>query len=273
MADDCWVETPKGRIFAALWHSVDASDERPPIVLFHDSLGCVALWRDFPLHLSQATGRRVIAYDRLGFGRSDPYPGRLGLDFVRDEAETGFAALRVHLGLERFVLFGHSVGGAMAVVSAGRDPENCAALVTESAQAFVEDRTREGVGDAKRRFSEAGQIDRLRKYHGDNAEWVLNAWTETWLSEAFRTWTLDDDLPRVSCPTLAIHGEFDEYASVRHPERIAASTAGPGEMEIIPGCGHVPHRETPDAVVRSVASFLSRAADPERPAGTPKALD
>ncbi|MFX8098550.1 alpha/beta fold hydrolase, partial [Acinetobacter baumannii] len=83
--------------------------------LLHDSLGCVALWREFPQRLVQATGRAVIAYDRLGFGQSDPHRGPIGADFIRQEAHTGFSALIDQLGVERFIVFGHSVGGGMAV--------------------------------------------------------------------------------------------------------------------------------------------------------------
>jgi pimeloyl-ACP methyl ester carboxylesterase len=43
------------------------------------------------------------------------------------------------------VPFGHSVGGAMAVATAARIPDRCAAVITESAQAFVEDRTVAGI--------------------------------------------------------------------------------------------------------------------------------
>ena len=78
---DQWVEHPQGRLFTRTWMPADVPDaarHAGPIVLFHDSLGCVELWRDFPARLGLATRRRVIAYDRLGFGRSDPHPGRLG---------------------------------------------------------------------------------------------------------------------------------------------------------------------------------------------------
>ena len=158
-------------------------------MLFHDSLGCVELWRQFPAHLSQAAGCSVIAYDRLGFGRSDPHPDQLSANFVRDAAQDSFGPLREQVGFNDFVALGHSVGGGMAVVAAGAYPAGCRALVTVSAQAFVEDRTLEGIRAAKADFTQSGQIERLRKYHGHKAEWVLNAWTETWLSPAF--WRLE----------------------------------------------------------------------------------
>ena len=56
----------------------------------HDSLGCVALWRDFPAQLAQATARVVYAYDRLGFGLSDANTQPLAHSFVITEAEQTF---------------------------------------------------------------------------------------------------------------------------------------------------------------------------------------
>ena len=69
--EETWIETPQGRLFAKRWRGRAGTDAGPcPIVLLHDSLGCVDLWRDFPARLAQAAQRDVIAYDRLGFGRS-----------------------------------------------------------------------------------------------------------------------------------------------------------------------------------------------------------
>jgi pimeloyl-ACP methyl ester carboxylesterase len=258
--DETWIETPRGRLYAKRWRVsaavAAAGDARCPIVLLHDSLGCVELWRDFPARLALATRRDVIAYDRLGFGRSDRHPGALETSFVRDEAAHGFDMLRTQLGLDAFVVFGHSVGGGMAVGCAARFPDACRALVTESAQAFVEDRTLAGIRDAARRFAEPTQIERLARYHGDKAEWVLRAWVETWLSPAFRDWHLGDVLAQVRCPTLVIHGEHDEYGSPSHPDRIAARVGGPSTVEIVRDCGHVPHREHQGVVLERVGAFL-----------------
>jgi pimeloyl-ACP methyl ester carboxylesterase len=259
---DILLSTGSSRIYAKRWDPVqDQQEGSTPIVLFHDSLGCVELWRDFPERLAQATARSVIAYDRLGFGRSDPHPGKLDNGFVRNEARTTFHDLCEQLQLERFVAFGHSVGGGMAVACAAAWPQRCRALITESAQAFVEDRTLAGIRAAQRAFAEPGQLDRLRKYHGDKADWVLHAWTDTWLAADFADWNLDEDLRRVQCPALILHGEHDEYGSARHPEHIAALLPTSSAMRILPGCAHVPHREQSEVVVDIVESWLAAQAD------------
>lgn len=252
---DRWIATPAGRLFAQRWRGRD--DAAAPIVLLHDSLGSVELWRDFPARLAAASGRATIAYDRLGFGRSDPHPGRLDAGFVAAQAHEGFAHVREAFALERFVVFGHSVGGGMAVACAARFAAHCAGLITESAQAFVEDRTREGILAARAAFADPAQVERLRKYHGDKAEWVLRAWIDTWLAPDFADWNLDAELARVTCPLLAIHGERDEYGSVRHPERIAAGVAGPATLRIVQGCGHVPHRERGEEVLETIGGWLA----------------
>ncbi|MBT8767039.1 alpha/beta fold hydrolase [Metapseudomonas boanensis] len=256
--EDHWIQSPFGKLFVRRWQpdaAGEAADEAP-IILLHDSLGCVELWRDFPGRLSAATGREVIAYDRLGFGRSDPHPGEWSVDFIRDEAERFFPLLLSSLGIQRFIAFGHSVGGAMAVNCAARYPAHCQALITESAQAFVEDRTLQGIRGAKDEFRKPGQLERLQRYHGDKARWVLEAWTETWLADAFAAWSLAENLAPIECPLLVIHGEQDEYGSLQHPERIAGLAKGRAETLILVGCHHVPHREMSERVIGAVSRFL-----------------
>lgn len=252
---DGYVDGPDGRRFVRTWSPATPSDAAP-IVLLHDSLGCVALWRQFPAALCARTQRRVIAYDRLGFGRSAPYPGPLPLDFIATEAADGFAALRREFGLDRFVLFGHSVGGGIAVNIAARYGEACTALITESAQAFVEDRTAQGIRDARALFADPAQRARLHRYHDDKAEWVLDAWITSWLHPDFAAWSLAPALPQLSSPVLAIHGENDEYGSPRHPEMIARLAGGPARAVILSETGHVPHREREADVLTLVADFL-----------------
>jgi pimeloyl-ACP methyl ester carboxylesterase len=257
-ASDQWITTEQGRLFARAWIPSDPRPDRnATILLFHDSLGCVDLWRDFPEQLAVATRRTVVAYDRLGFGRSDVHAGTLPTTFIHDEAMTVVPRLSDALGLDTMVLFGHSVGGAMAIATAAQRPERCAAVVTESAQSFIEDRTLAGIRAARADFERPGQLERLARYHGPKARWVLDAWVETWLSPAFADWRLDDYLRDVQCPILALHGDQDEYGSPQHPERIVRLTQGPSRAVILDGCGHVPHREQPTRVLDEVTQFLA----------------
>lgn len=255
---DQWVDHPHGRIFSRTWipgGEPEGAGRPSPIVLFHDSLGCVALWREFPLQLSLATGRRVVAYDRLGFGQSDARCERPALDFIAEEATLYFPAVHRQLGLERFIAYGHSVGGAMAIHCAAAFASRCEALITEAAQVFAEDRTLQGIRAAKCRFDD-GQIERLVKYHGGKARWILDAWTEVWLDPRFASWTLSDVLPLVSCPVLALHGEFDEYGSMCHPNWISQRCSGRSRVEILADTAHVPHGERLQQVVDLVSAFL-----------------
>ena len=256
-AREVLVNAPGGRLFARLWGEGRMSQARPPIVLIHDSLGSVELWRDFPARLAAATGHPVVAYDRLGFGRSDPHPGRLETPgFVRDEARIALPALRSGLGVDHTVLFGHSVGGAMAVVAAAEMDATTVGVITEAAQVFAEERTLAAIRAAKEAFAAPGQLERHARYHGTKASWVLNAWTESWLAPAFASWTVEDDLRRVRCPILAMHGDRDEYGSRAHPERIAALVPTSTDIVLFDDCGHVPHRERTDGVLTAVRMFI-----------------
>lgn len=259
------IPTPRGTLFARTWTPPEPTSPRAPILLFHDSLGSVELWRDFPSQLAGATGRTVIAYDRLGFGQSDPHPGPLPLTFIHDEAATVVPVLCDALHLSTMVLFGHSVGGGIAIATAAHLPDRCIAVITESAQSFVGDRTLTGLHAARAEFAQPGQLDRLAKYHGPKARWVLDSWLNTWLAATFANWSLQDELRpahsavpcQVRCPVLALHGDRDEYGSFEHARRIAGLTQGPSQALLLENCGHVPHRENPTRILSEITRFLA----------------
>ncbi len=255
---DRWVSTEQGQMFAREWRPDVLISDVHTILLFHDSLGSVEQWRDFPEKLAAHTGLTVIAYDRLGFGRSDAHPGLLGQDFVYSEAEVGVPAVRAAFEIDRMILAGHSVGGGMSIATAAAFPDVTKGVIAMAAQAFIEERTLAGITEAKKVFSQPGQIDRLVKYHGDKARWVLDAWTETWLSPVFAGWNLDDALRRVQCPILAVSGDRDEYCSLAQLQRIAAMAKGLTEIAVVEDCGHVLQREKPEAVLNIVTTFISK---------------
>ncbi|MDR0237634.1 alpha/beta hydrolase [Acinetobacter sp.] len=228
-----------------------------PIILLHDSLGSVQLWRDFPEKLAEITGCQIIAYDRLGFGQSSEHPNILDIDFVRNEAIEVFSVILEQLKIQDFIVMGHSVGGGMATHCSVQYPQQCKALITISAQSFVEQQTLTGIQDAKTNFQHVGQMDRLKKYHGEKAQWVLAAWTETWLSSEFSHWHLKDTITQIQCPLLVIHGELDEYGSLAQPQQFINYASGKSQMEIIKGAKHMPHKENPEQILEIIQSFIT----------------
>ncbi|NLS15343.1 alpha/beta hydrolase [Rhizobium sp. P40RR-XXII] len=248
-----WIESAAGRLYAKSW-APDAKISLPPIILFHDSLGCIALWRDFPEPLAHSLGRQVIAYDRLGFGRSDARIDLLQQNFVALEAEEAVPLLCEQFSIRKFVACGHSVGGGMAVETAASFGERCDAVISIAAQAFVEERTLQGIRVAEQEFRSAETLARLARYHGSKTDWVLHAWIDTWLAPERAGWSLDPALEKLRCPVLAIHGDRDEYGSEAHPRRIAA---GRGSLHILSDTGHSPHRERPGLVIKTIKDFLA----------------
>ena len=92
------------------WACWGVSSDRPVIVLLHEGLGCVALWRDFPQALAEATGCGVFAYSRAGYGRSDGCDLPRPLDYMTCEAVEVLPEVLTALASENVVLMGHSDG-------------------------------------------------------------------------------------------------------------------------------------------------------------------
>ena len=98
-----WTDAPHGAIVADGKRLEAAAFGPPPeaaptLVLLHEGLGCVALWRDFPQKLAQATGFGVFVYSRAGYGRSDPVDLPRPLDYMTREARFSLPAV---LGRDR----------------------------------------------------------------------------------------------------------------------------------------------------------------------------
>ncbi len=253
---ELFVEVAEGSLYLKKW-TPEIIEHTSPIVLMHDSLGSVDLWRNFPEQLASSLSCEVIAYDRLGFGRSSANKNKPSVNFVWDEADLYFSHIKKAAQIDTtFFLFGHSVGGGMSIGIAAVD-KDCIGVITESAQAFVEDLTIKGIEEAQVIFQQPEQFKRLEKWHKDKTSWVLSAWIDTWLSTEFSNWSLMPRINNVTCPTLALHGDRDEYGSRAFPEYIAKNVAGKSSMVIIDDCGHVPHKEKTEEIINHVKLFIS----------------
>jgi len=244
-----------GQLFIKEWVP-DRVVNETPIILFHDSLGCSEMWYNFPELLAGLLSRRVISYDRFGFGQSEPNTVPALHTFIEDEVMGDFPAVKRHLGIKAYIAIGHSIGGVIGAHLAGID-EDCLSVITISSPPYVEEKTFQGIRDAKQFFSQSSAMDRLSKWHGNKAHWVVASWVDIWLSPAYSSWNLYDQLSRIKCPTLAIHGDNDEYGSLAFPECIASRVSGIGQYAILKNCGHVPHKEQPEALLREISVFMN----------------
>lgn len=234
----------------------------PELLLLHEGLGSVSMWRDFPARLAAATGARVIAYSRLGFGRSAartlPYTPR----FMHEEAHQTIPALRAALGIGRPVLVGHSTGASMGLLHAAHDPLGVAGVVAMAPLIDVEGGNIESIRDARRVYEDTDWRDKLARHHEHPIDAVFASWNDTWLDPAFRAWTIAPDLAALRCPILAILGEDDPYSTPAQLRTLSQASTGAASVELlqIPGCGHAPHRERADVVVPAIARFTAGVA-------------
>ncbi len=244
------------RLPYAWWGEVPSPD-RPVLVLLHEGLGSLLLWRDFPAHLAKATGCPVFAYERPGHGGADRPTAPRPDDYHRIEAERVLPAVLAAVGIDRPILFGHSDGGTMALLYAAAAPDAVRAVITEAAHVIVEDLTITGIEAARAAYAAGPLRQRLHRYHGDNTDWIFDAWSLTWLRPEFRAWDIRARLATLRCPALVLQGAEDEYGTIAQVEGVCQSVAGPCEPLILPQCGHIPHHQQRAAVLQAVQRFLA----------------
>jgi pimeloyl-ACP methyl ester carboxylesterase len=229
----------------------------PHLVFLHEGLGSVGQWKDFPLSLCKITKLPALVFDRWGYGKSEPC-GKVGdIGYLHEEALTCLPQVLGYFGIEKCILIGHSDGGSIALMFAAAHPEKVCCLVTEAAHVFVEDVTLEGIREAVRVYEDTGLRERLSKYHGDKTDLVFKRWSETWLSPSFREWNIENYLPDVNCPVLAIQGKDDPYGTPAQVDAISRQVSGPSSGLIIPDCGHIPHFQAREVVIQAMADFIA----------------
>ncbi len=250
------VRLPGGRLEAVRIDPAGATPGRPPVVFLHDALGAISLWRDLPDRLCAALGREGLVYDRLGYGRSDPWPTTPGLDFFDVESRQSLPEVLRQAGIRHPVLFGHSDGATIALLFAAAFPDVPAAVVAVAGHVFIEEETVAGVEEAAVAWRTTDLPTRLARHHGDKADAVFRFWSETWRAPAFRGFSAVEAIRAIRCPLLVLQGEQDDYASLAQVEAIARAVSGPVKTVVFPGLGHFPHREDPGRVVAETAGFL-----------------
>jgi pimeloyl-ACP methyl ester carboxylesterase len=264
---------------AALVPDGSAMRERPTVVLLHGGPGSYDHSYFKPDFGRLSIVAQVIYLDLPGHGRSEwgepeSWGFELCADAVRDFCDT--------LGSAGPIVYGHSLGGFVAMVYAARHPGHPGALVLQSTFArfdlgrIVEEFRRaggDGVAAIAERFYGGDRLSvtpeewaRCRRLFGpwvlgdeERARTVVNLELSSPGLQLMRGFDVLEQLGRVNCPTLVCVGELDPITPVAAAREIVdALPAGTVQLEVIEGAGHfTTWKDAPDRYWPLVTKFVT----------------
>src|SRR5947207_7151030 len=233
------VFTIAGKRIEAAWHEPEP-EQAPTLVLLHEGLGSVAMWKEFPQNLAERTGYGVLVYSRPGYGRSDPVELPRPLTYMHEEARDILPAVLDRAGVRKAILVGHSDGASIATIYAGsRQDFRIRGLALIAPHFFVEEVTVRSIAAAKDAYETGDLRARLSKYHRD-VDLAFWGWNGAWLDPQFRSWNIDEYLPYIRVPILIVQGEDDPYGTAAQIELAEQETYCPVEIRMVPAAGHSP---------------------------------
>jgi proline iminopeptidase len=270
---------------AALVADGPAMRERPTVVLLHGGPGSFDHSYFKPEFARLAETAQTIYLDLRGHGRSEwGDPGAWSFETCADDVRAFCDALAI----DRPVVYGHSLGGFVAMLYAARHAGHPAALVLQSTFArFDLDRIEEEF--RRRGGEEAGSVARL-VYGGEGASVTDEEWKRTWKlighwvpgeeedartivntgvnrtgGDRMREFDVVDDLGTIECPVLVCVGELDAITPVSAAREIhAALPAGSASLEVVENAGHFTWRDAPDRYWPLLLDFVRSYSDPGR---------
>jgi pimeloyl-ACP methyl ester carboxylesterase len=232
-----------------------APDAAPTIVMLHEGLGSAALWGDFPEKLQAATGAGIFAYARAGYGASSPVTLPRPLDYMQIEALEILPALLDAIGFRRGLLLGHSDGASIATIYAGGTGDHRVRGVVLMAPHFVvEDVSVASIAAIKTAYETTDLRSKLGRWHRD-VDNAFYGWNGAWLDPQFRTWDISEYLAYIRVPVAIFQGADDQYGTIRQIEIAREECYCPVDVTMLPGAGHSPHREAPEATLDAVSEF------------------
>lgn len=231
-------------------------EDAPTIILLHEGLGSVRLWRDFPEKLVATTGFGVFAYSRQGYGASDPVSLPRPINYMDLEAEESVFDVLSAIGVRNYVLLGHSDGASIAAIYAGLENarEGLKGVILMAPHFFAEPESVDAISKIRKVYDQ-GLKEKLAKYHHD-VDGAFLGWNETWLHPEFMDWNIEGFLPNIRVPVLMIQGEGDEYGTFRQVEALKSGLKGTARVEYLPDCGHTPHQEKEAETLSAVSRFI-----------------
>jgi pimeloyl-ACP methyl ester carboxylesterase len=251
-----------------------SGDSRTTVFLLHGIYGSKEYWRPQTERLV-ARGYRVVAWDAPGYGLS-PLPDPFSFDVV---AEAG-ALLINKLGTERNVVHGHSMGGQITPRIRLKAPDRVHGIVISSTIGYFANRTKEEQEEFVRKrtappppgtdpiaanlivvngmlgaTSGGPEVDLVRHWASRTPPETVKAAVKA--VQAMPEADAVAGFKAISVPTLLVAGEVDQVGHPAGMKRVADMIKG-CEFGTVPGSGHYPWAENPEAFNRYFLGFLSK---------------
>ena len=274
-ADIVW----QGRSISIEYEWLNRERTDAPLMLFlHEGLGSLSMWRDFPARLCEAAGIQGLVFSRYGYGHSTTRSAQeqWGGDFVQVQATELIPSFLKSAGVrpdQPLWLFGHSDGGSIALIMAAHDPARYAGVIVAAPHTSIDALTAQGVSVSRKAFFDGVTKTGLQRHHAD-AQSVVMGWADSWLTPESLQWTIVPLLASITCPLLAIQGEHDAYGMLEQIRVIPRHVPHARLLEL-KDCGHIPHFEMPDTVIKASVAFMQSVCDAghagaeQEPAGVP----
>jgi pimeloyl-ACP methyl ester carboxylesterase len=250
-------------------HAEVQGTAEPALVFLHYWGGTSRTWR---MVIAELEGQfKTVAYDARGWGQSDKATAGYKMADLADEV----LSLVKALGIKRYVLVGHSMGGKVAQLAASRRPEGLLGLILVAP-----------AQPTPRRNPDEMRQQQLHAY--DNCENVLKAIgsgrltarppspeileqiVEDSLSgsrEATMAYPMESILEDISpevekfnVPTVLLAGELDQVDSIERHETEVLAYLPNAEFKIIKGSGHLIPIDEPVQLAKEIARFATRLA-------------
>jgi proline iminopeptidase len=273
-----------------LWFDVDgpalvpdgpAMRERPTVVLVHGGPGGYDHSYFKPDFAPLTRKAQLVYLDLRDHGRSARHdPADWSFEVCADDVRA-FCDI---VGIAKPIVYGHSMGGFVAMLYGARHPGHAAALVLQSTMARF-DLARLVEGFRRVGGDDVAELAR-RDYGGDpvsDEEWarvfaafgprvpdkqqlarrIRNAELGAHGMELMREFDIVDQLARIDCPTLVCVGELDPGTPVEASREIVdALPPGIGRLAVIEQAGHFPWKDVPEQYFAVIENFVARPHNP-----------
>ena len=242
------------------WSTFGSAPARnqPVILMLHEGLGCLALWREFPERIAEATGLPVFAYSRAGYGQSDPVDLPRPLDYMTREALNVLPDILEAIGARRYILLGHSDGATIAAEYAGRVEDfRIRGLILMAPHFFAEPMNLAEIERARTAFETTDLKAHMAKYHRDPVA-TFRGWNEAWLDPGFKDWDVTDVIDYLRIPALVIQGRQDQYGTHKQVDVIESRSYAPVDVAMLDDCRHSPQFDQPEKTLALIKDFCDR---------------